>query len=362
MRGINQGSYAISNTILHLTNQLIRFGEKNHQFYLYFNHPDTKSLFPEIQRVRSFSSSNRVFWDHVWLPYAMRKDSLDLALFMKGTTPFFVPNPTATIFHDLGYFYNDIKAYKRLETIYMKFMMRRTAKRSRHLFADSRYTKEDIIKILKVVPEKVSVNYLDCSPIFQVMEDRTFSSRFFETYSIPEKFIFSPVSLSPRKNISRILDAFETIQHRIPHDLVITGGMSWGSQDVSERIRTEFYGRVHILGEIPAEDLPKFYTLAEFSLYPSLLEGFGMPVLESFRCGCPVLTSNVTSIPEVAGEAAFYVDPYNVDEIAKGLLEMASNSELREKLIRLGFLQAEKFSWSNTAKNILSALEQCIQK
>ena len=103
--------------------------------------------------------------------------------------------------------------------------------------------------------------------------------------------------------------------------------------------------------------MPGLYSLAGFTLYPSLLEGFGLPVLEAFRCGCPILTSNNSSIPEVAGDAAYLVDPYDTDQIAEGIVKLATDPVLRQTLVARGHVQAKKFSWDRTARSILNALE-----
>jgi len=110
---------------------------------------------------------------------------------------------------------------------------------------------------------------------------------------------------------------------------------------MAPRINSGFYQRVHVLGQVPYEDMPGLYSLADFTLYPSLLEGFGFPVLEAFRCGCPILTSNITSIPEVAGDAAYLVDPYDIDQIANGMVKLSTDPVLRQMLIARGHEQAK---------------------
>ena len=357
MRGLGRGSYAISTIVLHLVNALVELAGTRHEFFLYFDDPDHESLFPSSVVKRSVKLKNRFLWDHLWLPHALKKDDLDFALFMKGTMPLSLPCRGAVIFHDLGYFDHELSPYPMHDTIYMKSMMSRAARQAAVVFADSDYTREDAIRIFGISSQKAIICHQDCSPDYQPITDEKQRASVLTRYLLPSRFIFCPTSISPRKNLPRILDAFEQVKDKISHDLVITGGQASKEERLVRRLHAGIYDRVHILGEVAHEDMPALYSLADFTVYPSLLEGFGLPVLESFRCGCPVLTSNVTSIPEVAGNAALLVDPYDTDQIADGMLKLANDSALREALIAKGYEQAKKFSWAKTAEIILSALE-----
>jgi len=356
-RGLNQGSYAISSIVSHLSTEIIELAEDRHEIYIYLNDPNYIQLFNAPAQKRCIKLRNRFLWDQVWLPQAMKKDKLDIALFMKGTMPVLLPCPGAVIIHDLGYFDNRLQPYRFLETIYMKFMMVQAAQKANHIFADSEYTRAEAIRIFDIEPQKVIVCYQNCSPIFKTINNKDQLEAVRTRYCLPVKFMFSPISLSPRKNLGRILDAFDQIKDQIPHHIVFTGGQSWRHKDLIRRINSESSDRIMLLGDVPQEDMPSLYNLAGFMLYPSLLEGFGLPVLESFRCGCPVLTSNISSLPEVADEAAYLVDPYNTDQIVEGMLRLATDNELRRELIDKGQHRAELFSWNQTARIILNAIE-----
>lgn len=359
-RGLSQGSYAISTIVLHLTRKIIELAGSQHEIFLYFNDPCHEELFASSAFKRSYKLNNRFVWDQVWLPQALMKDGIDFALFMKGTMPALLPCRGAVIFHDLGYFDNQLRPYLLSDTVYMKAMMSKAARKASRIFADSEYTRNEAIHIFGVNPKKINVCYQDCSPIYQVVTDQAKRNLIRDRYHLPTNFIFCPTSISPRKNLSRILVAFEKIRERITHDLVITGGQSVRENDLARRINSGFYQRVHVLGQVPHEDMPGLYSLADFTLYPSLLEGFGFPILEAFHCGCPILTSNITAIPEVAGNAAYLVDPYDVDQIANGMVKLSTDPVLRQMLIARGYEQAKQFSWERTARIILTALEQDI--
>jgi glycosyltransferase involved in cell wall biosynthesis len=357
-RGLNQGSFAISTIVYHLTQTILDLASEKHKIYLYFNDPDYETLYPGCNLKRSVKLNNRFLWDHFWLPTQLKKDDVDVALFMKGTMPFYLPCRGAVIIHDLGYFDLELRPYKNFETIYMKKMMAHTARRACKVFADSNYTKQEAIRFLMIDPKDVVVCYQNCSPIYEQGIDQNKLEDIAKRYGLPEQFIFFPTSISPRKNIERVLEAYQHVAVKIQHHLVITGGQSW-HVNMKHKIIPEFESRIHRLGSVPIDDMPALYSLASFTLYPSLLEGFGFPILEAFHRGSPVLTSNLTSMPEVAGNAAYLVDPYDVQQIADGILSLSLDQDLCNELVRRGYEQAKNFSWEKTARIILSQLESC---
>ncbi len=357
MRGLGEGSFAISSLIVHFTRKFIELANSQHAIFLYFNNPLHEKLFDSSVVKHSINVNNRLLWDQIWLPHVLKKDRIEIALFMKGTIPALYHGHSAVIFHDLGYFDNVLRPYRTADTLYMKTMMPKAARDASIVFTVSEYTRNETLRIFKADPQKIKVCYQNCSPIFRPVSDQIKRDFIRNRYHLPEKFIFCPISISPRKNLSRILTAFDKVKNKITHDLVITGGQSSKENKLMNRITSGFFQRVHVLGNVPNENMPVLYSLADFTIYPSLLEGFGMPVLEAFHCDCPVLTSNITSLPEVAGDGAYMVDPYDTDQIADGIFRLATDSSLRLTLILKGREQAKKFSWERTAQIILDSMQ-----
>lgn len=355
-RGLRQGSHAISNIIHHLTQNIIHLAPGSHQINLYFNDPNLTSLFTPVAKTRSIRIKNRLIWDHVWLPVVLKKDRVDITLFFKGTMPFLLPSKGAVIFNDLGYFDTQLKPYRFFETLYMKRMMAWAGEKADVIFAISEYTRKEAIKILGIDEQKIKVCYPNCSPIFKPGLNDKSCEQVRSFYHLPQQFIFCPVNLSPRKNLPRILKAFKEVKDLLPHHLVITGGQSWGASFPERSNKTVDNDRIHLLGNVQLDHMPVLYKMASFMLYPSLLEGFGIPILEAFNCGCPVLTSNITSMPEVAGNAAILVDPYDTRQIADGITRLAFDGDLRADLIQKGFERARFFSWEKAAGAILDGL------
>lgn len=356
MRGLNQGSFAISTIIYQLTKKIIELAPDDIEVFVYFNDPEYEHLFNPATHMRSKKIIGRFFWDHFWLPSKLRADKIDIALFMKGTIPLAIPCESAVIFHDMGYFYKKISPYKFFETVYMKEMMPKAGKKASTVFTVSDYTKSEVVRILGINPSKITTIYPDCSPIFKPVTNTGILEAIRANYDLPENYIFWPTSLSPNKNLDRVLDVFSLLHGQIPHQLVITGGRSWKTEHITRRVLSDFPDRIKILGNVPLDHMPALYTLANFTIYPSLFEGFGLPILESFRCGCPVLTSNFASMPEVAGGAAYLVNPFNTDEISKGIYHLATDETLRHDLIKKGFERSNSFSWQKTATQMLSKL------
>jgi glycosyltransferase involved in cell wall biosynthesis len=328
---------------------------RGHEIHVYYSTSKAMGLFPSA-REHYIPIRNRMFWDHWQLPLALKRDRMDCTIFPKGTLPFWFPGKALAIMLDMGYFYPEIDAYKTLETIYMRIALRLAARRAWGIFTISEATRRDVIHLLDAPEEKTLNIYGACHQDYQPCVDEQLLSRARQKYNLREPFIFYPASsISPRKNFLRLFDAFESIQQDIPHHLYITGGATWKSAEALARL--EGHARIHRLGSVPFEDMAALYTLAEFTIYPSIFEGLGIPALEAFQCGSPVMTTTQTSLPEVAGDAALLVDGYDVNALARGMQTLAGSSALRDAYRQKGFVQAKKFSWEITAQKALDWMD-----
>ena len=168
-------------------------------------------------------------------------------------------------------------------------------------------------------------------------------------------FFFFAGSLNPRKNMSGILDAFEMVSDRLPHHLVVAGNVGWGHSSTLERFETSrVKDRIHWIGQMNDSQMAALYSRAEALVFPSFFEGFGFPVLEAMSMGCPVITSNLSSMPEVAGGAALLVGPDKPEEIAEAMKKIGLDRETRKSMIEKGKKNAEKYTWD---KNVKAAVE-----
>lgn len=354
VRGLNQYASGPNEYIIGLVSEFIRQTLGQHDIFLYYNMPIATELFSGATK-RFIKGTNIFLWDHFLLPFALQRDAIDIVVFPKGTASFWCPAKKVTIMFDLGYFYPELNAYKFWNTLYMRFAMRIAAMQSSLLFTISEFTRQDVIRLLHVSPNRVHNIYGAASSQYQRVTDIKKLEEVKHQYQLPDRFIFYPTNLSPRKNFRRILEAFGKIQNKIPHHLVFTGHISWNTQDVEELLK-QMSSRVHRVGQIPIEDMPCIYTLSDFAIYPSLFEGLGLPILEAFQCRTALLASNQTSIPEVTGDAAFIVDAYNVDDIASGLFRMATDADLKHTLSKAGYERAKLFTWEKSVEKLLEEI------
>lgn len=226
------------------------------------------------------------------------------------------------------------------------------AKRANKILAVSEYTKQTLVSEFGIHPEKISVGLLGIDrdryrynlPIGMLRHIRN-------TYNLPGEFILFIGTLEPRKNLARLIKAFEAVETEA--SLVIAGKLGWRYSEVMDLIDSSPKRRqITYLGYVPEEDKPGLIKLSKVFAWPSLYEGFGLPVLEAMAVGTPVLTSNVTSLPEVVGDSALTVNPYNTADIAAGLEILLTDQAVRENNIAKGLHRSQQFDWSKTARSL----------
>jgi glycosyltransferase involved in cell wall biosynthesis len=221
-------------------------------------------------------------------------------------------------------------------------------KKANIIIAISEYTKKDLVEFLKIPFEKVEV-------IYNGIDLETFKPSNEKPFDFP--YIIYAGSERPRKNLGRLLEAFARIKKDFPELKFVKVGLD--AEGGSANFRTLTLRKIKELGlerevifteQLEDEELAKYYSGALLLAYPSLYEGFGFPPLEAMACGCPAIVSNVTSLPEVIGDAGILFDPYNIDEIAQAMRKIIEDEKLREKLMKKGFEQVRKFNWDETAE------------
>lgn len=244
--------------------------------------------------------------------------------------------PMVTTVHDLV-FKKYPETVEPLIRRVQELRLARLANSSTMIIADSKSTKDDLVEIFSVDPMRVQVIYPGIDAQWRPVSEKEIV-RVKTKYKLPTQFILSVGTQEPRKNLTRLVEA----SHIASVPLVLVGRHGWGKE-------------TQTLGYVPDEDLPALYSAASVFAYPSLYEGFGFPVLEAMACGTPVVTSNVSSLPEVGGKAAVQVDPTDTGAIAAGIAKAINERDMR---ISLGFTQAKLFRWEKTAKQVLEVYEK----
>jgi glycosyltransferase involved in cell wall biosynthesis len=237
----------------------------------------------------------------------------------------------------------------------MRQLLPRYIERADRIIAISHFTKQEILNLFPNLPEeKVAVTWLGVHERFKIASSAE-KEDVRRKYQLDKPFILSVSTIEPRKNLKTLIRAFSQVKDRIDHDLVLSGAYGWKATDLNDVIRDlKLEGRVRFTGYIDIEELPALYTLADVFVYPSLYEGFGLPPLEAMACGCPVLTSNVASLPEVVGDAAETIDPLDVDALAGTMEQLLSDSVRRRALIDKGLQRARSFTWEKCARETVA--------
>ncbi len=309
-----------------------------------------------------------LLWDNGLFPFAVRRWRPDLIFCPKNVRPWFLPRdiPTVLLVHDLLYFplrgvY--LNEYAAADVAYMRLFFRAGIRRAAMVVAVSENTRRDVLEVTNIPPERVAAIHHGVSPPAEEALTPAALDRVRRTHGLSQPYVFYPGSLSPRKNMARAIEAFARIASRVPHDLVVTAGKSWKDRPVFEALaRHGLRDRFRQLGCVPSSELPALYRMASLCLYPSLYEGFGMPVLEAMACGCPVIASETSSIPEVAGDAALLVNPLDVDALAEAIWRVLTQDALADHLRRRGLSRAASFSWRACTERLVAVFEEARER
>lgn len=264
----------------------------------------------------------------------------------------FIKCPTIMTIHDLNHL-KFPEYYTKFHKHYYNYIVKSSALKAKKILTVSEFSKKEIVNWLNCESEKVVVTYNGVDENFKVIKDNGKLVNIREKYELPQKFVLYIGNLKPHKNISNLIKAIKNINQEII--LVINGKVNEILDKIIEENHLE--REIKFIGYVDDDDLPALYNLAELFVYPSLYEGFGLPPLEAMACGCPVITSNTSSLPEVVGDAGILVNPYDVDEIAKAIDLILSNENLRNELKEKGLEQAKNFSWRKTAEGTLKVYE-----
>lgn len=252
------------------------------------------------------------------------------------------------------------QVYQLSRALWWKLQYRYLCRRADFFLAISEFTKQEMVQMLGIPAEKIHVVPCAASDALAPVEDREQLCRLREKYRLPDRYFLFVGNANPRKNLARIIRAFDRVVESAGIDchLVIAGGQGWkfSEEDTLRDVRHK--DRIRFIGFVEDEDMPALYSAAELFLFPTLYEGFGIPVIEAQLCGTPVLTSNCSSLPEVAGDAAVYVDPYSEESIRDGMVRVLCDPEFARELRQKGFENAHRFSWQHSAQ----ILETIIQK
>lgn len=311
-----------------------------------------------IKRIRPHTALIRIPFS---FPLELLRIKAHVAHF-QYVAPLICPCPTVVTVHDISYeFFPDF--FHPIDRKRMQVLIPFSMKKAALILTISEFSKQSIIDKYRLRPERIQVIYCGVSPAFRPLEGSSIARDGFERLGILPPFILGIGNLQPRKNLERLLRGYADLRKRRspPHRLVLVGQSSWQGHRVGEEIsRLGLTDWVSLPGYLADDDLVVLYNLADVFIYPSLFEGFGLPVIEAMACGTPVITSNVSSLPEVAGNAAILIDPQSETEISRALERVIDKAALRLRLRAAGLARSGLFSWRSTAEKTVEAYRSCL--
>jgi glycosyltransferase involved in cell wall biosynthesis len=299
----------------------------------------------------------RIPWEQFLAPWLLRRSGASLFHGTLNVVPLACPVPSVVTVHDLAFirFPHTFRSYNRT---YLDFATRTSVRRAARILAVSEHTRQEVIGLLGVPPERVVVTPNAARASF-VPPDEKELAQFRRAKGLPDQFVLYLGTLEPRKNITTLLEAYSQVRRSSCAPLIIGGGLGWLYQPVFERLEAlGLKDHVQFAGYLDEQELHLWYAAATLFVFPSLYEGFGMPPLEAMSCGTPVVTSNSTSLPEVVGDAGLMVPPTDADALAEAILRLLRDPALRAEMRERGLQRARAFSWRTTAERTLAVYEQ----
>jgi glycosyltransferase involved in cell wall biosynthesis len=296
---------------------------------------------------------NKTLWLQTVVPWQVARLGVDICHFTNQVGPLWIPCPMILTIHDMSlWLFPEYHHYRRL--LAMRPLIPLVAHRAAAIITISHSAKQDIVRILGIPAHKIHVIYEAPASCFKLLTAGPALDSIRESYRLPERFLLCVGTIEPRKNLVRLLEAFAQLRRSDArfrtYVLIFVGQRGWKDEAVFAAVeRLGLSQVVSFLGHVPTNVLVGLYNLADALAFPSLYEGFGLPVIEAMACGTPVITSRNNALAEIAGDAAELVDPTHSGDIFEGLRRVLTDSARQEELRTQGFVRAAQFSWLTAA-------------
>ncbi|MBD3379388.1 MAG: glycosyltransferase [Candidatus Omnitrophica bacterium] len=329
-------------------NLLKRLRKRPEVSFCLYRHPSRNDL----------DTLKRIKWENADLPHRSRKDRVDILHVpgFAGPRTGYAGRKVTTVHDLIGLIYPGNLG--TLSRFYWKRWLPFCVRSSDLIISVSEHTKKDITRLLGIPGERIRVVHSAAEARFSVIQESRDKERVRRKYGLPARFVMTAGTVEPRKNIPGLIEAFAAYIGKSETDLslVIVGKKGWGYAEAEARARElDILQRVVFTDYAEDADLPLLYNLAEFFIMPSFYEGFGLPVLEAMSCGKAVICSDVSSLPEIAGESALFVAPDDLEAMSEAIADLDRNRRKREKFSRLSLSRAGEFSWERTARETMRA-------
>lgn len=307
------------------------------------------------------SRLQRLWWEQVNLPRLLKDNKVDILHNpMNLGLPLREGIKSVVTIHDvIPLVYKDIYLRTGVARTYYRLALQIALNRSARIITDSIFSRDEIVKYMSVPREKIQVIYLAAGEEFVPLRDPVLQRITAQKFGLLRPFVLTIGGNEPRKNIDRLVNVFQHLCKNPGVDLAVVGG-SWRGTKLRENIKG--VNNIFFLGPVDQQELVSLYNMAELFVFPSLYEGFGLPVLEAMACGTPVAASNTSSIPEVAGDAAMLFDPQDEEEMSKIITGILGSRETREELSLKGLERAKMFTWENTLAQTMEVYKEVINE
>lgn len=317
---------------------------------------------PHVRHLVTGRRLPRFIWMQTQAPRLVRRIHADVVHFTNGMVPAASSAPTVVTIHDMS-----LTLFPRFHPTRRVLLNRPfvnlAARRADAIITVSETAKRDIVRLYGIDEARVHVVHEAAAPSFRVIHDPCELKRVRERYGLGDRFLLYVGTIEPRKNLPALIEAFarRRVAGDLPHQLVCVGPYGWLSHDIETLIDTlRVRDAVTFTGYVPFEDLPAIYNLAELFVFPSVYEGFGLPLVEAMACGTPVLTGRVAALSEVAGGAAEEVASLDVESLGDAIVALTRDRARREERARLGLQRAQTFSWSRAASETLNVYRSAV--
>ncbi len=306
-------------------------------------------------------------WEQFLLPAAAKKEGIDLLHCTSNTAPLFMSTPLVLTLHDIIYLesinFKEGSTYQKFGNLYRRWNVPAIVGKAKAIITVSEYERQKILAHFKMSESLVHTIYNGVGNHFCKITDKKLLAQAKEKYHLPDKFIFYLGNTDPKKNVSGVIKALSILKAKgsLPCKLLMLDiDKEYLTQVAAQTGDPSVLSEIAFTGYVTNKDLPAIYSQACMFLYPSLRESFGIPMIEAMRCEVPVIASNTSCMPEVAGEAALFVDPFNANDIAAAILNLFNDTGLQNSLIAKGKSRAELFSWNKNAMQTVDLYKQIV--
>lgn len=346
---------------LELINEIQKL-DKYNEYILYAKDDVDNTCIKEQDnfKIRTLSSSSYPIWEQIALPRAAKKDNLDFLHSTCNTSAINLSVPLILTLHDIIYLEKtDFKgtAYQNFGNLYRRFIVPKIVDKSKLVITVSNFEKEVILNKLKLPEDKVQVIYNAVNPKFNINYSKDEVLAFKNAHSLPKEFILFLGNTAPKKNTLNVIKAYTEYLSAVIEGLplvILDYDRKLVEDTLKELGKEQLIKNFIFPGYIPSDKMPLLYNSSSLFLYPSLRESFGLPILEAMACGVPVITSNTSSMPEIASNAALFVNPFDHIEIKDAITRFFSDKDLQINMKEMGLKRAADFTWKSSAEQLLS--------